>query len=327
MKKAVGTLSFIVIMVLCCVILVGCNSGKEGEYTGSIKTIAVSETQIRLGGWSPDGKWIVYTEKTGEKEFGVAKVNIETEEVVNLLKTSETAGSAAWSPKGDLIAYSLSGDIWTMNTDGTEKKQLTKNKELREDVTWGLDGDRIYVLHGPASELLISEVNVQTGEIKKVFSTDYPLPAGLGRQRPNGGILGWTWGAKGFWLCEIDVAKNELHDIISQTLLVNRKDEELWLTYPDSSPDGRFIVYQEGKYAQGGIQLVKPDGSGKATIISDVTILNGNRNLGASKPMWSPKYDVIAFTVYPYNPEKVTYGIALFRFDEASLAKLRSGGV
>lgn len=315
-----------IIPALACLLLSGCGSGAPEPYTGSVAPlIECSATDKYLGGWSPDGQWIVFGEQIAEKEFRLAKVNAESGVVVTLCRASDMLTCPVWSPKDDRIAYGLSGDIWTIRADGTQRTRLTRSGELGGYMTWSAEGDRIYVcLPDEEAGYRIMEVDAATGATTEILSDDYPGILAIHRPIPGGGLLAWGFSAKGVLIFEIDLASGKTNEIIYPPMGIARKEIEEWLTSPDPSPDGRYIVYQEGINAEGGFHLVRPDGSDETLLLTKEDLVAEGTSLGGNTPIWSPKYDVIAFVVALYDPEHVLRGISLFRFDEASLERLLS---
>jgi dipeptidyl aminopeptidase/acylaminoacyl peptidase len=88
--------------------------------------------------WSPDGTRIVYTAGNGRLTVVAADGSGSTEFGVG--------GSApAWSPDGTKIAYSSSGNISTVDADGTGETQLTSftGADRGNKPDWSPDGSRI----------------------------------------------------------------------------------------------------------------------------------------------------------------------------------------
>ena len=96
--------------------------------------------------WSPDGKEIVFSSPEFGRPGKSSNIYLVRPNGTDLRQlTRETggeinAGADSWSPDGKKIAYvsNKSGtyQIWTMNADGTEQKQLTKRAEAHL-AAWG----------------------------------------------------------------------------------------------------------------------------------------------------------------------------------------------
>jgi Tol biopolymer transport system component len=87
---------------------------------------------------SPDGKKIVFDPGGGPTMY-IADVDKHT--VQQLLNNpGEWIGEPAWSPDGRSIAYQRAGDIWVMNSDGTNQKKLTTGGGSPD---WSPDGTKI----------------------------------------------------------------------------------------------------------------------------------------------------------------------------------------
>jgi Tol biopolymer transport system component len=82
--------------------------------------------------WSPDGKQLVFSSSRASGTFGISVMNVNGTGYRRL--TRDLEGVPAWSPDGTTIAYDrynpaagTSGihEIWLMNPDGTNRRQLT----------------------------------------------------------------------------------------------------------------------------------------------------------------------------------------------------------
>jgi ABC-type sugar transport system substrate-binding protein len=121
-------------------------NGKEGgqfiyvmNADGSDVRQLTSENESKWPDWSPDGKTITYTHN-GDI-FVIQTDGIG--ESVNQTNSPEEDRQSKWSPDSKKILW-LSGnkekpDIFTMDADGTNKNQVTKNAAVN-DATWSVDG-------------------------------------------------------------------------------------------------------------------------------------------------------------------------------------------
>ncbi len=101
-----------------------------------LKVRRVSDPQV-----SPDGRHVA---------FVVGDVDLDGNRVVNqiylvpvgggpakqLTSGTSSASSPRWSPDGKKIAFTTGGQIWVMDSDGDDKKQLTK-------ISTGAGGHRV----------------------------------------------------------------------------------------------------------------------------------------------------------------------------------------
>jgi Tol biopolymer transport system component len=91
--------------------------------------------------FSPDGEHIVY--RVLGKENGLRVVKLEDGSVTTL--TDGWDNFPAWSPRGDLIAFTRydndSFEIYTIRPDGTELRQLTYTGGTDAHTVWSPDGE------------------------------------------------------------------------------------------------------------------------------------------------------------------------------------------
>jgi TolB protein len=95
--------------------------------------------------WSPDGTKIAFAGTTfdaeGNGSTGVWTINADGTDPTRLAPLSY---DPAWSPDGTKIAFGKDGDIYTMDADGTDERDLISTDSLGEnDPTWSPDGTKI----------------------------------------------------------------------------------------------------------------------------------------------------------------------------------------
>jgi TolB protein len=84
-----------------------------------------------LHGWSPDGKFLIYTgERTGE--FDIYKISAAGGEETRLTTTKGLDDGSEYSPDGKYIYFNSvrggSMQIWRMKPDGSDQQQMTRDE-------------------------------------------------------------------------------------------------------------------------------------------------------------------------------------------------------
>ena len=81
---------------------------------------------------SPDGKRIVYQvgyysvkQNKGHQVLYIIDANGKNQKLLTTSDKSET--DASWMENGKRIAFLTGGQLWSMNPDGTDRRQLTKS--------------------------------------------------------------------------------------------------------------------------------------------------------------------------------------------------------
>ena len=111
---------------------------------------------------SPNGKQIVYQvgyysvkENKGHQMLFVMDANGKNQKALTTDAKSES--DAAWIAGGQKIAFLREGQLWSMNPDGTDRKQLTNDKLGIEGFKFSPDGKKVILIkelpyHGTIKE-------------------------------------------------------------------------------------------------------------------------------------------------------------------------------
>ena len=173
-------------IMLATVLAIGCSSidaqeatdfiGKSDiKLTSDLMTPEALWAMGRIGGHqaSPDGKKIVYQvsyysvkENKSHTVIYVMDANGKNNKMLTTGNKSET--DAVWINNGEKIAYLCDGQIWTMNADGTDRKQLSNDKT-------GIDG---FIFSPDEKKVILIKQLPYHGIIKKNPS-DLPKATGM----------------------------------------------------------------------------------------------------------------------------------------------------
>ena len=111
--------------------------------------LTFSDERERIGDWSPDGQWLVFTES------GRDGLLLRNPTGVNLIELTDGADSSpVWSPKGDRIAFLRhsgdSQDLYVLRptnsddwADDTDEVAVSDDRYDELDPAWSADGRRI----------------------------------------------------------------------------------------------------------------------------------------------------------------------------------------
>lgn len=120
------------------------HSGDETQITSRQNKVAYEPS------FSPNGEWIVFESHhlDIENDGVIIKYKSDgTSAYIELTNQGEDCRQPNWSPNGNKILYQKQANnqwnIWTMNTDGTNKIQVTHNLGNCTDASFTADGQNI----------------------------------------------------------------------------------------------------------------------------------------------------------------------------------------
>ena len=125
-----------------------------GGDISKIKIDSAYKTTAPLGvtgngpSFSPDDKQVVYSGSLpNQGSLGLMIVSAEGGAPRQI--TTDNGGNAQWSPRGDKLVYAASDgaghrQIYSINPDGSGKKQLTNGKSNEGQPIWSRDGNSIF---------------------------------------------------------------------------------------------------------------------------------------------------------------------------------------
>jgi len=198
---------------------------------------------------SPDGRqilWIKVTPLDDEKRTGPSSLlisNLETLNTVELFGFDYWALIGAdWTPDGKAIVYQFGPDVWMVNSDGRDKRFITRIDNSAAPLELGPDGRTILVsAYSPSYPHEQNIIAATLDGMQKILmrgssASDYWAPA----WSPDGSKILFVQrnGLKDF---DIMIAEPDGSD--KAVLIPSLEDG----SSVDISPDGHKIVYQKDK--------------------------------------------------------------------------------
>ncbi len=276
-----------------------------GSYTANFAAVPAHIAAGRIAfapKQRPDG--IPARLPTGD-EGGTALINGDGSGYIWLGPGTETHRSHAISPDGTKIAFVMTNNIWVMNADGSNKRQLTSDQFENTSPTWSPDGIQIAYAsrRAPTSKLMIVTT---AGGAQSQLSLLSPWP----------NTISWTpdgtkFAARGEAgrLQKIGPHGESLGSLTG--IIPGAGGPIVYQAFPSWSPDSR--------------QLALHDIRGSGIYIADTAASTARRLLplaGINTPTWAPDGSRIAFAKRGAQQEDQIRTVQLDGSDERNL---RSG--
>jgi Tol biopolymer transport system component len=231
--------------------------------------------------WAPDGNTIAFTNQT--PDIGIYLLHLNGGRVVELMPE---AHDPSWSPTGTKIAFKSyrppePGEIFTINIDGTDLKNVTHSAAHENSPAWSPLGNQI---------AFVSFMGQAQGEIF-VIAVDGTQRVNLTNNPAND--FGPTWSPDGSQIAFISDRDGnwEIYAMNSDgTGLVNLTQNDSWESSPTWSPDGEKIAFVSSRDEDEDIFIMNADGTGQTNLTgTDFPATD-------AEPSWSPDGHRIAFT-------------------------------
>lgn len=197
--------------------------------------------------WSPDGQKIAFS--SNRDGYGEIYVMNADGSGPTRLTQLHAASQPSWAPDGTRMAFQSSGDIWTMNADGSAQVRVTYGGG--SSPAWSPDGQKIAFNCGFNGIREICVMNVDGSGVANL--TNQPSGEWSPSWSPNGQQIAFFSDRDGRF--EIYVMNA---DGSEQTRLTHIYTSSM---YPTWSPDGQIIAFASGVCCSKDIYIMNPDGS------------------------------------------------------------------
>jgi len=238
--------------------------------------------------WSPDGKRLLYSAPSGGRTLGIDiwMLDLETPEkpAVNLSQHQGEDTQAAWSPDGNLIAFTNRGangndlrQLFLMNSDGTNIQRLSR--EFQEfSPTWSPDQLYLAYVISASSHYIMYLRTAADGYASPVkFDTQEVL----GRQ---GDVADPAWSPDGDLIAYVrmegasrNIFLTRFSDRGSRNIPITQTGRD---TEPAFSDDGQWIAFTSGRDGSKDIFVMNTAGNMQTNLTNSPTV--------EQMPTWQP---------------------------------------
>ncbi len=195
--------------------------------------------------WSTDGRLVyIHTTQTGTSIETVAADG--TGRTTVMAPANSGPGNPRWGLGDSMITAEIGGQIYSMNPDGSNVRQLTSATAPAYDHRWSPDGKTIAFFSDPSPDQgIISILDPSSGALRRIIVSRLrsfcwsPNGSQLSMVSLENELQGWlsiyTVNADGTGLQRVVIAITDMDNI-----------DSAW------SPDGRFLVYLDDRQFIGG---------------------------------------------------------------------------
>ena len=245
--------------------------------------------------WSPDGKWVVLSDKTSSEEpFSLFLISPQTGERQRVTSPPGTIigdCSPAFSPDGKELAFvrvisAVVGEVYVASTQGGAGKRLTFDGAGISNLAWGPGGTEVIFSSRFGGKNRLLRVPVSGGK------PEWLAAAGNDSQYPTfstqANRLAWMQNTDNTDVVRVGLRNSNDAGLPPTPLIASTANE----VSPRYSPDGSKIVFVSNRSGSDEIWVCASNGD-------DSIRLTSFRGPLAGSPSWSPDGKQIVFDCRP----------------------------
>ena len=200
--------------------------------------------------WSPDGARIAFFSSRAAGKVNIWTVDVASGQLAQLTRTPSMDVNPFFSPDGSRIAFQSdrSGrlEVWVMNADGSDARQLTHSGVIGQFLRWTADGRRVLFKCPCGGKPQVLQVPVTGGNPE-------PLPEVAGGSHlsfsPDHARIMDVVGHKTLWVSPLSGGKPES--------VFAFPDPDVRIDYPVWSPDGRWVLFDRFRPQGGDVWVIQ----------------------------------------------------------------------
>jgi TolB protein len=244
-----------------------------GDYDGANQRAVTANRSLTLGpSWSPDARSLAYSLwPAAGQPTNIYLNTMDGRSAQPIVTGGDSNWLPSWAPDGSQLAFASnrSGnmDIWVVNRDGSNLRQVTRHQAIDNAPTWSPTGQQIAFVSDRSGGNQIYVMNADGTGLQKLTSDpgDHDRP---------------TWSPLGFiaYTAGSPLGHNiSLYDMSTGSIIVltdGRGDNGS----PAVSPNGRHIAFTTSRWGRDQIAIIDRTGRN----LRQVTTVGTN-----SSPNWS----------------------------------------
>src|SRR6266540_288653 len=188
--------------------------------------------------------------------FDIYRINADGSDLRQLTTSPATDDTPAWSPDGQQIAFSSGKDIQIMNADGSGQFSLVHTAEDHSYPSWSPDGQQLAFMSIRDGNWEIYIMATDGSGATRI--TDHPGVDGDAVWSPDGRHLAFA--------SDREVKSDIYISDVDGTGMKRLTDDPRNDYSPTWSPDGQYIAFVSERTGGPNIFVMKADGSGQTRI-------------------------------------------------------------